>query len=128
MRLLLDTCTFLWVLGDDAALSPAARAAFTAPDNEVYLSPVSAWEILVKHKLGRIDLPAPIDRFLTQQREAHGIQPLPLDEDSVMQLPKLPVHHKDPFDRMLVCQAIAHSLVVLTPDAAISRYPIRVLW
>jgi PIN domain nuclease of toxin-antitoxin system len=128
VKLLLDTCTFLWVLGDDPALSPTARAAFTTPENEVYLSPVSTWEILLKHGLGRIELPAPADRFLTRQRELHGIQPLPLDEEAVMQLPKLPALHKDPFDRMLVCQAIAHGLVVLTPDQAISRYPVRVHW
>ena len=116
------------MLNDDPALSPEARAAFAAPDNEVYLSPVSTWEILVKHGLGRIEMPTPADRFLTRQREAHGIQSLPLDEASVMQLPRLPALHKDPFDRMLVCQAIAHSLVLLTPDEAISRYPVRVHW
>ncbi len=128
MRLLLDTCTFLWILDDDPALSPAAREAFRDPDNEVFLSAVSVWEILVKHRLGRLSLPDPCAPFIQRQRQAHAIASLPLDEDAVVQLPALPDRHRDPFDRMLVCQAVAHGLILLTPDEAIRRYPIRTLW
>lgn len=128
MKLLLDTCTFLWILSDDAALSEQARAAFSDPANEVYLSPVSVWEIVVKHALKRLPLPEPPDRFIKSQRTRHGIQPLPLDEDAVFQLSRLPEYHKDPFDRMLVCQAIAQGVTLLTPDEAIRQYPVRTMW
>ena len=128
MRVLIDTCTFLWIAGDAAALSPRARMLFRDPGNEVYLSAVSGWEIAVKHGLGRLVLPTAPDRFVPEQREAHGIVPLALDEESVLQVTRLPDLHRDPFDRMLVCQAIAHGLVILTPDPLIARYPVRIVW
>ena len=128
MRVLIDTCTFLWIAGDAAALSPRARMLFRDPGNEVYLSAVSGWEIAVKHGLGRLVLPTAPDRFVPEQREAHGIVPLALDEESVLQVTQLPDLHRDPFDRILVCQAIAHGLVILTPDPLIARYPVRTVW
>jgi len=128
MRLLLDTCAFLWIAGDAAALSPHARMLFRDPANEVFLSAVSGWEIAVKHGLGRLVLPAAPERFVPDQREAHGIEALALDEESVLQVTRLPELHRDPFDRMLVCQAIAHGLVILTPDPLIARYPVRTIW
>lgn len=128
MKLLLDTCTFLWIISDDSALSEEARSVFSDPANEVYLSAVSVWEIAVKHALKRLPLPEAPDRFIPAQRTRHAIQPLPLEEEAVLQLSRLPEHHRDPFDRMLVCQAIAHGLVVLTPDEAIRQYPVRTVW
>jgi len=73
-------------------------------------------------------LPTAPERFVPDQREAHGIEALALDEESVLQVTRLPDHHRDPFDRMLVCQAIAHGLVILTPDPLIARYPVRTVW
>ncbi|HUF82656.1 MAG TPA: type II toxin-antitoxin system VapC family toxin, partial [Burkholderiales bacterium] len=70
----------------------------------------------------------PPQQFIPEQRRAHGIETLPLDEDAVLQLSRLPAIHKDPFDRMLICQAIAHGMVILTPDPLIGRYPVRTLW
>ena len=128
MRLLLDTCTFLWIAGGDAALSPTAARLFASPENEVFLSAVSAWEIAVKHQLGRLELREPPDRFVSAQREAHGIEPLPLDEESALQVGRLPALHRDPFDRMLVCQAIVHGLAILTPDPLVAQYPARTIW
>ncbi|MCP4599544.1 MAG: type II toxin-antitoxin system VapC family toxin [Proteobacteria bacterium] len=128
MKLLLDTCTFLWIISDDPNLSTAARKIFLDEQNDVYLSSISTWEIAVKHGLGKLPLPEPPDRFIPKQRERHNIDPLPLDELSTLQLHRLPPLHKDPFDRMLICQAIAHSLTILTPDQLISDYPIRVVW
>lgn len=128
MKFLLDTCTFLWVIADDPALSEANRSAFSDPANDVFLSAVSVWEILVKHALGRLPFPEPPQRFIPDQRSRHGIQALPLDEDAVLQLSRLPEYHKDPFDRMLVCQAIAHGLTLITPDEAIRQYPVRTTW
>lgn len=128
MRLLLDTCTFLWLTEDAPSLSAAARAAFADPDNEIFLSAVSAWEISLKHQLGKLPLPDPPHVFVPQQRELHGVAPLPLGEPAPLQLSRLPQHHRDPFDRLLICQAIAEGLVLLTPDSEIQRYPVRTLW
>ena len=128
MKLLLDTCTFLWIVSDDGALTARAREAFLDGANEVQLSAVSAWEIVVKHALGRLPLPEPPERFVVEQRERHGIAPLPLDEEAVLHLSRLPPLHRDPFDRMLVCQALAGGLAILTPDEQIAKYPVRCVW
>jgi len=128
MRLLLDTCTFLWIIFDKPELSQQARAAYLDPDNEVFLSVVSAWEIAVKYRLGKLPLAEPPKRFVPRFREAHGIAALSLDEEAVLQDTVLSGLHRDPFDRMLVCQAITHGLTLLTPDPAISQYPVRVMW
>lgn len=128
MRVLLDTCTFLWLAGGGRALPPRAAAAFQSPDNEVFLSAASAWEIAVKYASGRLALPAPPDRLIATERERLGVAALPLDEDSAMHVIKLPHLHRDPFDRILVSQAIVHGLTILTPDPQIAQYPARVLW
>ncbi len=128
MRCLLDTCTFLWIIAGSRELSPAAANMFTDPTHEIYLSAVSVWEISVKHSLGKLPLPASLDRFLLTQREMHGISILPLEERAVFHLHKLPALHRDPFDRMLVCQAIEHDCVLLTPDPLIVQYPVRTQW
>lgn len=121
MRLLLDTCTFLWIAAGAPELSARARELFTDPDNEVYLSSVSAWEIALKHSLGRLPLPGPPERFVPSERTRHGIEPLALDEESALHLARLPRLHRDPFDRMLVCQALVNGLVVLGPDTGITQ-------
>lgn len=128
MRLLLDTCTFLWIAAGSDELSDPARAAYADPGNEVFLSAVSAWEIAMKNALGRLPLPEAPVRYVPAVRSRHGISPLALDEAAALQLPKLPRLHRDPFDRMLICQAIAHGLDILTPDPAIAQYPVRTLW
>lgn len=128
MRLLLDTCTFLWLAADDPLLSVRARDLFQAPENEVYLSVVSSWEIAVKHAMGRLPLPEAPGVFVTLQRDALGVQSLPLDEESVFHAARLPDLHRDPFDRMLVSQAIVHGLTILTHDPLIKSYPARTLW
>ena len=128
MAVLLDTCTFLWVVRDAPEISPLARQIFVDPDNTIYLSAVSAWEIIVKHRLGRLPLADLPHIYIPAERSRHGILSLPLDEEAVCALTKLPALHSDPFDRMLVCQAIAHGLTLLTPDAQIHRYPVNVKW
>jgi PIN domain nuclease of toxin-antitoxin system len=128
VRLLLDTATFLWVINDASELSAQARKLFVDPGNEVYLSSVSAWEIALKYGLGRLPLPEPPDRFVPAQRKQHGIDPLQLEEEAALHLTRLPLLHKDPFDRMLVCQAIVDNLVILTPDDLVTQYPVRTIW
>ncbi len=128
MRILLDTCTFLWLVEGSRELSETARDAITDAENDVLLSPASGWEIVIKHALGRLRLNQPPDRFIPEQRRVHRIDELPIDEASVLQIGKLPPLHRDPFDRLLVAQAVAHGCTLATPDPLISAYPVRVLW
>ena len=128
MKILLDTCTFLWIVGGAPDLSAEARRAFTNSGNEVYLSAVSAWEISVKHALGRLPLPQPPSRFVPFERARHRIEALPLEEPAALAIERLPDRHRDPFDRMLVCQAIAHGMTILTPDPLIAQYPVPTAW
>lgn len=125
MKLLLDTCTFLWIIKNAPELSISAKAAFSDPANEVYLSTVSIWELLVKHRLGRLPLLDAPEQFIVMQRKLHRIEPLSLQEDAVSQLLRLPEYHKDPFDRMLICQAITHGFTLLTPDKNIRNIPLQ---
>lgn len=128
MRILLDTCTFLWIIADAPELSTRARELFGDPGNEVFLSSVSTWEISIKHALGRLPLPEAPERFIPTQREQHGVETLPLEESATLHLTRLPQLHKGPFDRMLICQAIIHGMVIITPDELILQYPVRSTW
>ena len=94
--------------------------------NEVYLSVVSLWEIIVKYNLGKLPLPLLPESYIPLQRERHLIASLPLDESSVVQLASLPPIHSDPFDRMLVCQALEHGMTIVTVDANVASYPVPV--
>jgi PIN domain nuclease of toxin-antitoxin system len=124
MRLLLDTHVFLWYLTGAKALSVDLRKTIQHPGNAVFLSPVSIWEALVKYRLGKLPLPASPEIYLPDQRRRHGIETLPLDEPSVARLAGLPDLHRDPFDRMLVCQALEHELTLATVDLAVRAYPV----
>lgn len=126
MRLLLDTHVFLWHLNASKALPADLRAAIQDPANAVFLSPVSIWEALVKYRLGKLPLPASPHIYLPQQRRRHRIEALPLDEPSVARVAGLPDLHRDPFDRMLVCQALEHGLTLATIDPAVRAYPVPV--
>ncbi len=128
MKLLIDTSAFLWFLTADKQLSEAAAAAIRSSENDVWLSAVSFWEILVKHHLGRLPLPEPPSSYISKQRKRHGIASLALRERVIAHLPKLPALHKDPFDRMLVCQSLEHRLILVTSDPLVRAYPIKTLW
>ncbi len=129
MNLLLDTSTFLWITLDSPRLSATARRLFLDSSNQAYLSTASVWEIVVKHSLGKLPLPQSAPNFVPQQRIAHGILPLPLHEEAVLELPKLPDIHNDPFDRMLICQAMFHGFSLLTPDTNIRQYAtVTTIW
>jgi PIN domain nuclease of toxin-antitoxin system len=128
MKVLLDTCAFLWIATGDPQLSDRAREVFGDPENEVFLSAVSTWEIAVKHGLGRLPLPESPETYVPALRRRHEIAPLPLSEEATLYLGRLPSLHRDPFDRMLVCQSIVEGLVLLTPDQSITRYPVRSTW
>ncbi len=127
MRLLLDTHIFLWFISGDPHLPDFMRDDIRRADYEVYVSVVSLWEAIVKYQLGKLPLPHPPADYLPKQRERHQIASLPLDEASVSQLSNLPPIHRDPFDRILICQALEHHLTLVTVDDNILKYPITVL-
>jgi PIN domain nuclease of toxin-antitoxin system len=126
MRLLLDTHAFLWYITDDPRLPVAAAEAIQDESSEVFLSVVSVWESLAKHQLGKLLLPTPADEYLRHRREQHGITSLPFDEPSLSHLLRLPLHHRDPFDRMLICQALQHDLQIITVDPLFAKYPVTI--
>jgi PIN domain nuclease of toxin-antitoxin system len=128
VKLLLDTVAFLWILAGAKELSPSARLALEETDNRVYLSAASVWEIAVKHRLGKLPLPHPPEILIPEQRVLRGIEPLDIAEPAILRLRQLPDLHKDPFDRILACQAIEHEMTIVTPDEALRAYPIRTLW
>ena len=128
MKLLLDTCSFLWFLADAPELSAKARAAILDPANSVYLSAVSGWEIGRKYAKGDLELPGRPESLIPQVRTDSGILSLPLSEEEAISAEKLPLLHKDPFDRMIIAQALVQGMVVVTPDRAFEPYPVRLLW
>jgi PIN domain nuclease of toxin-antitoxin system len=128
VKLLLDICTFLWITAGSRRVSKAAAAFFLDAGNQRYLSAASAWEIGIKHAAGRLSLPERPDIFVPRTREDSGIEVVEIDEESALLAGRLPALHSDPFDRMLVAQAIVHGMTILTPDPLIEQYAVRVLW
>ncbi|AFZ51795.1 type II toxin-antitoxin system VapC family toxin [Dactylococcopsis salina] len=127
MRILLDTHIFLWFISGDTRLLSDLRDAIRDQENEVYLSSVSIWEAIVKYQLGKLPLPEHPESYLPKQRDLHQISSLALDESSVLQLAKLPLLHRDPFDRMLICQTLQNGLTIATVDVAIRAYSVSVI-
>jgi PIN domain nuclease of toxin-antitoxin system len=126
-RILLDTHVFLWLLIGDPRLSARACSVLRDPSHQVFLSVASLWEILVKHQIGKLPLPAPPEIYVPAQRDRHRIASLDIDEGSVLELASLPQLHRDPFDRLLICQARRHGLEIATLDDAIRAYPVALL-
>ncbi|BAY16164.1 PilT protein domain protein [Anabaenopsis circularis NIES-21] len=127
MKILLDTHIFLWFISGDKQLSTNVRDVICNLDNQIYLSVVSIWECIVKYQLGKLPLPESPEIYIPKQRDRHQIANLDLDEGSVTQLASLPALHKDPFDRMLICQSLQHGLTIATVDSAIRAYNINVI-
>lgn len=128
MRLLLDTHAFLWWITDDPHLSDRARALIGEGGNEVFLSAASAWELVVKASLRRVETVQPLERFVPDQLERNGFQALPVLLRHALALPDLPPLHRDPFDRMLVAQALTEEMTLVSADREIRRYPVPVAW
>jgi PIN domain nuclease of toxin-antitoxin system len=127
MKLLLDTQIFLWLILGDEKLPENWKDEILNTENEVYLSVASVWEIIVKYKLGKLPLPKSPEDFLPEQRKNHEILSLSLDEESVRLLAHLPDHHKDPFDRMMICQALHHKMAFVSVDIEVQKYPVALL-
>lgn len=127
MKLLLDTHVFLWYISADHRLPHAWQNLIRDSANDVYLSTASVWEAVVKHSLGKLVLPEPPADYLPRLREEHQIATLPIEESTLRHLARLPNHHRDPFDRLLIAQAMQYELTLVTVDEAMVAYGIPVL-
>lgn len=128
MQLLLDTCTFLWLAAEPDKLGARARTALDDPANDLVLSDVSVLEICLKWTAQKLELPLPPRTWVEQQRASWGLARLRIEAEHLYRTTELPGHHRDPFDRMLVAQAMTGDLVLVTPDPAITAYPVAAIW
>ncbi len=128
MRLLLDTHALLWFLEDDPRLSGLARAAVEAGENERWVSMASGWEMAIKSQLGKLRLPLAFGEFFPAALEARGFSILPISASHLHRFHALALHHRDPFDRLLVAQALAEGFTVIGNDPAFDAYGVARLW
>ena len=128
MKVLLDTHTFLWWITDHPKLPSRVREIIGDGNNELFVSAASGWEIAIKAKLGRLQLPDEPQRFILEQLSLNAIQSLPIQMSHALHLFSLPDHHRDPFDRILISQAQLEGLPILTADPQIALYPVEVIW
>jgi PIN domain nuclease of toxin-antitoxin system len=128
VRLLLDTHSFLWFVLNDSQLSATAQGLIRDPANDVLISPASYWEIAIKVRLGKIDLHATYEDFMQQGIVGNDFEILPIEPRHTSVLTTLPLHHRDPFDRLLVAQAMVEGLTLVSADAVLDQYPISRLW
>jgi PIN domain nuclease of toxin-antitoxin system len=128
MTCLLDTCTFLWMTDRTENLSPPARDVLEDSANTLVLSQVSCLEIQIKYDRGKLALAVSPKEFITQALERHGLRPLGLADEHIWAKGKLPLIHTDPFDRLLIAQALHEGMMIVTPDCRIQAYPVRTHW
>ena len=127
-RYLLDTHTFIWLAVDDPRLSDPARACAAESENQLLLSVASVWEMAIKKSLGRLELAVSLPEFLKDQLAALVTQLLDIRSEHALLVEGLPFHHRDPFDRLLVAQAIRENLIVIGADRSFDKYAVRRLW
>lgn len=128
MKILLDTQTFLWIISDAPELSKKAKKAFLDQENDLFLSLASIWEMAIKSSLGKLELKQPLEKFIPMQLQENSIFQLDISFRHVVGVTALPFHHRDPFDRLIISQAIHEKLPVLSSDEAFDAYNIQRLW
>lgn len=128
MSYLLDTCTFLWLCQEPTKVPSSMRSILEDVSNEIYLSVISVWEIALKESLGQFQFAKSLNDLVDSATHELGINLLDLNVNACSMLRKLPAIHRDPFDRMLVCQAIVGGLIIVTPDSEIAKYPVEISW
>jgi len=128
MNILLDTCTFLWMVDDVSKLGPEARVELEDASNRVILHQASCWEIQIKYSLGKLPLARPPREIIRDGIQMHGIEYHNLQDEAIWHLEKLPPLHGDPFDRILVAHALCEGLKLATPDPIIANYPVPIVW
>jgi len=127
MKAILDTHAFLWALAGDARMSRHARDVF-AGSTDLFLSMASIWEILIKVQSGKLNLPQPAGPYVLSRLAENRIKPLPISLDHLLALDRLPMHHRDPFDRMLIAQSLEEDWPIITADPKFKQYPAQVIW
>lgn len=129
MKYLLDTATFLWSIFDERPrLSPGVEQLIADPSNDLLLSTVSVWEIAIKHSLGKLSLLTEFSEITTTRLRDRNLLPLSITHEHALESGKLPFHHKDPFDRLLIAQAQIEKLPIITPDPHFKKYGVEVIW
>ncbi|AFY73531.1 hypothetical protein Syn7502_01463 [Synechococcus sp. PCC 7502] len=128
MRILLDTHTFLWWVADDPKLSVNAKAIIANPDNDVYFSVVSAWEIIIKVGTGKLTLSEAPETYIPSRVASNQFEILPVQMSHILRVNSLPNFHKDPFDRLLIAQSMEENLLIVTIDNLIIQYPVKSIW
>jgi PIN domain nuclease of toxin-antitoxin system len=127
MKALLDTHAFLWALAGDARMSRRTRDLF-AGSTDLFLSMASIWEILIKAQSGKLNFPRPAGPYVLSKLVENRIECLAITLDHLLAYERLPMHHRDPFDRMLIAQSIEEKLSVITADPLFKQYPVQVIW
>ena len=127
MKLLLDTHTFLWWDSEPEKLSRRALELCQNPENTLVLSVASIWEMQIKIQLGKLQIKIPLEEMISQQQK-NGIEILPVEASHIFAVESLPNYHKDPFDRLIVAQAIVEDAILVSADPLISQYPVTVEW
>lgn len=128
MNLLLDTHTFLWFVLDEPQLSASASALIEDTANDILISPATFWEIAIKVKLGKLDLRSPYDVFMHRGIVGNEFTILPIEPKHTSLLTTMPLHHKDPFDRLLVAQAKVENMAIISGDEMLDAYGVQRLW
>ena len=128
MRVLLDTHAFLWLINDDSRLSESARQTFLNLENSLFFSAASLWEICIKLSLGKISLRGGWFQTIQEEMEINSVQWLPIEMMHCVEVAEMPFHHRDPFDRMLIAQAIVEKMQILSRDTRLSDYTIERIW
>ena len=128
MRLLLDTHTFLWFISDDSKLSHRARSLLTSETNILFVSTASLWEMAIKISLGKLTVEGVFEDFVTKQLSLNGMEILPINLPDLDVITTMPFHHRDPFDRLLIAQAMVEEIPVVSADEAFDMYGIERWW
>jgi PIN domain nuclease of toxin-antitoxin system len=128
MRLLLDTHTLIWFFAGDSQLSNTARILIEDEDNNKLVSTASIWEMAIKQSKGKLNLSLPLDEYIAQKLSLEDFNLLNINLDHLSQIVSLPFYHKDPFDRLLIAQAIMEGIPILSKDSAFDAYSINRLW
>jgi len=128
VKVLLDTHVFLWLVSDHPNLSTTAKEIFLDDSNELLLSAVTGFEIAVKHGLGKLKLSEPPAIFIRRRIDNNNLVELAVTMEHATHLQNLPLHHRDPFDRLLIAQSMVEGIPLLTADRQLSAYPIKCIW
>ena len=128
MNLLIDSHAFIWSYDEQHKLSKPALQAMSNPANSLFLSVASVWEIQIKIMIGKFKLQDTLSNVIAEQQQINGFQILPVELSHALYLENLPPHHRDPFDRLLISQAIVANMILVSADANIAKYQVNLLW